>query len=132
MRLSQILCAAGPVDAVTNQALAWRAQFRQWGWEGDDFSASMLPEMRRQLRPLSELESGSSDLVLVHYSGYDPGVERVFERGDRTLLLSHNVTPAKWFWPYEPVAGVWCTLGREQLQCNAHGRQSELGDVRCP
>ena len=38
MKVTQVLCAAGPVDAVTNQALACRALFGAWGWEGEDYS----------------------------------------------------------------------------------------------
>lgn len=115
MRVTQVLCAAGPVDAVTNQALAWRAQFTRWGWQGEDFTAKPAPEMRRHhVRPLRDLEQADG-IVLVHYSGYARGLERLFDSAARTLLLSHNVTPEEWFWPYEPVEGVRCKLGREQL-----------------
>lgn len=115
MKVTQVLCAAGPVDAVTNQALAWRAQFAQWGWDGDDFTAKAALDMRRHhVRPLKDLERPDG-VVLLHYSGYARGLERLFEGSARTLLLSHNVTPEEWFWPYEPVEGVRCKLGREQL-----------------
>ena len=57
MKVTQVLCAAGPVDAVTNQALAWRAQFARWGWEGDDFTAKAAMDMRRHhIRPRSQLD----------------------------------------------------------------------------
>jgi L-malate glycosyltransferase len=115
VKVTQVLCAAGPVDAVTNQALAWRAQFARWGWEGSDFTAKPAPEMRRhEIRPLSDLEQPDG-IVLFHYSGFARGLEPLFEGSARTLLLSHNVTPEEWFWPYEPVEGVRCKLGREQL-----------------
>ena len=32
MKVAQVLCAAGPVDATTNQALAWRQLFDSWHW----------------------------------------------------------------------------------------------------
>jgi glycosyltransferase involved in cell wall biosynthesis len=116
MNVTQVLCAAGPVDAVTNQALACRALFRRWGWEGEDFAATQDPAMRRRhVRPLSERELGVEDVLLLHYSGYAPGLERVFETDTPSLLLFHNITPARWFWPHEPVEGVRCTLGRYQL-----------------
>lgn len=115
MRVTQVLCAAGPVDAVTNQALAWRSQFVRWGWQGEDFTAKPAVDMRRHhLRPLRDLERPDG-IVLLHYSGYARGLERLFDGSARTLLLSHNVTPEEWFWPYEPVEGVRCKLGREQL-----------------
>ncbi len=115
MKVTQVLCAAGPVDAVTNQALSWRARFSRWGWDGEDFTAKAPIDWRRHhLRPLADLERPDG-IVLLHYSGYARGLERLFEGSARTLLLSHNVTPEEWFWPYEPVEGVRCKLGREQL-----------------
>ena len=38
MRVDQILCAAGPVDGVTGQALAYRRRLRGWGWLGEDYA----------------------------------------------------------------------------------------------
>jgi len=116
VKVSQILCAAGPVDAVTNQALGWRAEFERWGWDGRVFSARAAQDMsRRDIRHLRELEA-DADLLVLHYSGYGRDLEPVFEASARTLLLYHNVTPEEWFWPYEPVEAVVCKLGREQLR----------------
>jgi len=116
MRVTQVLCAAGPVDAVTNQALAWRGLFDRWGWDGADFAATLAPDMRRAaIRPLRELQPADGEIVLIHYSGFARDLERVLDGSARTVLVSHNVTPPDYFWPYEPVEGVRCTLGREQL-----------------
>jgi glycosyltransferase involved in cell wall biosynthesis len=115
VNVTQVLCAAGPVDAVTSQALAWREQFRRWGWKGRDFSARMPRGMRRQhVRMLGQLEPREG-VVVVHFSGYGQGLERLFDSPARILLLYHNVTPEEWFWPHEPVEAVGCRLGREQL-----------------
>lgn len=116
MRVSQILCAAGPVDAVTNQALSWRAEFERWGWDGKVFSARAAQDMsRRDIRQLRELEA-DADVLVLHYSGYGRDLEPIFNASARTLLLYHNVTPDEWFWPYEPVEAVVCKLGRDQLR----------------
>lgn len=116
MRITQILCAAGPVDAVTNQAFACRALFERWGWHGEDYSAVIAPGIQRgALRPLDALGPSNGDVVLLHYSGYARGLEPVIAAHRRSLLLSHNITPARYFWPYEPVEGVRCELGRTQL-----------------
>jgi glycosyltransferase involved in cell wall biosynthesis len=116
VKVSQILCAAGPVDAVTNQALSWRAELEGWGWDGNVFSARAAQDMsRRDIRPLRELEP-DADILLLHYSGYGRDLEPVFDASARTLLLYHNVTPEEWFWPYEPVEAVVCKLGRGQLR----------------
>lgn len=116
MKVSQILCAAGPVDAVTNQALSWRTEFERWGWGGNVFSARAAQDMsRRDIRHLRELEP-DADILVLHYSGYGRDLEPIFESPARTLLLYHNVTPDEWFWPYEPVEAVVCKLGRGQLR----------------
>jgi L-malate glycosyltransferase len=116
MRVSQVLCAAGPVDAVTNQAFAWRGMFDRWGWEGADYSARIAPGVAHgALQPLRQLEPRNGDVVLVHYSGYAPGLERVIAAAPRTLLVSHNITPPRYFWASEPVNAAVCELGHEQL-----------------
>ncbi len=116
MKVTQVLCAAGPVDAVTNQALACRKLFSEWGWGGEDYSAVIAPGMPRHLmRHLYELEPADGEVLLLHYSGYARGLERLFEPRRRSLLISHNVTPARYFWAHEPVEGVRCELARAQL-----------------
>jgi glycosyltransferase involved in cell wall biosynthesis len=116
VKVTQILCGAGPVDAVTNQALTWRERFRAWGWEGRDFSVRPPLGMRRkQMRVLGDFEPPDG-VTVVHFSGYGHGLEAVFRSRARTLLLYHNVTPEEWFWAHEPVQAVHCRLGREQLR----------------
>jgi glycosyltransferase involved in cell wall biosynthesis len=116
VRVSQVLCAAGPVDAVTNQAFAWRRKFDGWGWDGADYTARLAPGFRSgAIRDLRELDPAAAEVVLVHYSGYAAGLDRVWAATPRTLLLSHNVTPARYFWATDPVTAGVCELGREQL-----------------
>lgn len=116
MRVSQVLCAAGPVDAVTNQGLACRALFSGWGWSGADYAAVLAPGLPRgSIRPLHELEPADEEILLLHYSGYARGLERLFEPSRRSLLISHNITPARYFWAHQPVEGVRCELARGQL-----------------
>jgi glycosyltransferase involved in cell wall biosynthesis len=116
MRVSQVLCAAGPVDAVTNQGLACRELFDAWGWQGADYSAVIAPGIGRDtIHHLHELTPRPDEVLLLHYSGYARGLEPLFESTPRSLLISHNITPAKYFWEHEPVDAVRCELGRGQL-----------------
>ncbi len=116
MKVHQLLCAAGPVDAVTNQGFAWRRQFTAWGWEGGDFAEVLAPGMdRRAMRPLKAFDPAPGEPVLVHYSGYAPGLERLVGPPSRFLVLSHNITPARYFWELEPSEGVRCSLAPAQL-----------------
>ncbi len=117
MKVAQILCAAGPVDAVTNQALAYRALMRRWGWAGEDFSPVRSPDLSRGLvRPLHELRAGDYELLVLHYSGYAAGLAPVLAAGRRSILVSHNITPPEYFWVSDPVQAVRCRLARAQLR----------------
>jgi glycosyltransferase involved in cell wall biosynthesis len=116
MRVDQILCAAGPVDGVTGQALAYRRLLGSWGWGGEDYAPVQAAGMPfGAVRPLNRLRPARADAVIVHYSGYTPGLERLVAGAGRTLLVSHNVTPAQYFWASDPAEAVRCQLGRAQL-----------------
>jgi glycosyltransferase involved in cell wall biosynthesis len=116
MRVIQVLCAAGPVDAVTNQALACRALFERWGWRGHDYAPVIAAGMPRQaMRHLHELRLGDDEVLVLHYSGYVRGLQTLLASGHRSLLISHNITPARYFWVQEPVEAVRCELALGQL-----------------
>jgi glycosyltransferase involved in cell wall biosynthesis len=131
MRVDQILCAAGPVDGVTGQALAYRRLLRGWGWSGEDYAPVQAPGMAPgAVRPLHHLRPARADAVILHYSGYAPGLERLLERSPRSLLVSHNVTPAHYFWASDPVEAVRCQLARAQLAELAGGATALAGVSR--
>ena len=115
MRVHQILSGAGPYDAVTEQARAFRKLFGAWGWGGRDVAASIDPRLGNVIGPLASLQPAAQDILLIHYSGYAPRVRRALEFDNRKLLISHNITPARWFWDHDPMAAVSCALGRKQL-----------------
>ncbi len=115
MRVHQVLSGAGPFDAVTLQALAFRELFDGWGWDGEDAAPFVDPRIAARFGALRDLDPGPDDVVLVHYSAHAPGLSRVLELPGRRVLLSHNVTPARWFWDHEPQVALQCELGRRQL-----------------
>jgi len=116
VKVHQLLGAAGPVDAVTQQGLAYRRLFREWGWDGQDYADVLAPDLDRRLFSSSgELDPDPDDVVLLHYSGYVPRLERLLERPNPTMLVSHNVTPSRYFWELEPSEAVRCALAPLQL-----------------
>jgi glycosyltransferase involved in cell wall biosynthesis len=115
VNVHQVLSGAGPFDAVTRQALAFRRRFTEWGWAGGDWAPLIDPRVGRRVRPLRGLEAQAGDTVLIHYSAYAPGLAAVLDGPGRKVLLSHNVTPARWFWDHEPQVALQCDLGRRQL-----------------
>jgi len=115
LNVHQVLSGAGPHDAVSNQARAFRALFQEWSWGGADVAAGIDPRVGRVFAPLAALDPAPGDTLLLHYSAYAPRLRAVLERPQRKVLLSHNVTPARWFWDYEPRIAIQCALGRQQL-----------------
>jgi glycosyltransferase involved in cell wall biosynthesis len=115
VHVHQVLSGAGPVDAVTTQARRWRERFTAWGWGGRDVAVHIDPRINGAVRPLKELRAAPGDVLLVHYSAYAPKLRSLLELPNRTLLLSHNVTPARWFWNFDAGIAIHCALGRRQL-----------------
>jgi glycosyltransferase involved in cell wall biosynthesis len=115
LTVHQVLSGAGPVDAVTAQALAYRRLFTQWGWGGRDHAVSIDSRVGTGIRPFKALEPAPDDVLLLHYSAYAPKLRTLLELPNPKLMQYHNVTPARWFWGYEPTVAVHCSLGRRQL-----------------
>jgi len=115
VNVHQLLSGAGPVDAVTSQARAFRGLFASWGWSGADFAVDIDPRMDGWIRPLRALHPSPEDVLLLHYSAYAPKLRQVLDLPNPKMLLSHNVTPASWFWDHDPRIAVRCALGRRQL-----------------
>jgi glycosyltransferase involved in cell wall biosynthesis len=111
----QVLSGAGPYDAVTRQALAWRERFRAWGWDGGDWAPFIDPRVGRRVRDVRGLRLERGDTLLLHYSAYAPRLESLLDGPWRKVLLSHNVTPARWYWDHDPNTAIQCALGRWQL-----------------
>jgi glycosyltransferase involved in cell wall biosynthesis len=120
-RVHQVLSGAGPVDAVTAQAFAYRRAFSRWGMEGGVHAAAIEPAVRTQVEPLKRLEPAPGDVLLFHYSAYAPRLEPLLEWPQRKLLVYHNVTPAEWLWEHQPHVATLCALGRDHLPRWARG-----------
>jgi glycosyltransferase involved in cell wall biosynthesis len=126
--LHQVLSGAGPFDAITREALAIRELATGWGWDGADHAVHIDPRMGRRMRPLGELAAADGDTVLIHYSAYAPKLATVLDMPGRRILLSHNVTPARWFWAHDAQIAVQCSLGRKQMHVFAERCDVVVGD----
>ncbi|MCW2967199.1 MAG: glycosyltransferase [Solirubrobacteraceae bacterium] len=128
MRLHQVLSGAGPYDAITREALAIRDLAGSWGHDGADYAVHIDPRMGRRMRPFAELAAAPGDTLLIHYSAYAPKLGSVLEHPGRKILLSHNVTPARWFWEHDAQLALQCALGRRELPQFAARCDDVVGD----
>jgi L-malate glycosyltransferase len=121
VRVHQLLSGAGPVDAVTVQALAYRRLFEGWGWGGTDAAVHLDPRVNGAFVAPRELAVADGDVLLFHYSAYAPRLRPWLGRRNPKLLVYHNVTPARYLWGYESVVAIHCAVGRSQLPDFARG-----------
>jgi glycosyltransferase involved in cell wall biosynthesis len=122
-RVHQVLSGAGPYDAVSGQALAWRELLGRWGLAGDVYADAIDPRAR-DVRALGRLDPAAGDLLVLHHSAFGPHLRPVLELPQRKLLVYHNVTPARYLWRHHAGVAVACALGRGQLR-----RQVRAADV---
>ena len=111
----QLLSGAGPVDAVTGQARAYRRLFGEWGFAGEDRAAYLAPGVDGSIRALRDFRAAPDDVLVFHYSAYAPKLRGLLDLPNPKLLVSHNVTPAKYLWDYEAAVAIHCAVGRAQL-----------------
>jgi len=121
---------AGPYDAVTGQLSAYREVLAEMGVAGGVHAALVAPGAPAGVEPLERLQAATGDVVLVHYSGWVAGMQPLLALRRRTLLVYHNVTPARYFWRLEPRVAVSCERGRERLPAFARAAHVAAGVSR--
>jgi glycosyltransferase involved in cell wall biosynthesis len=123
-RVDQVLSGAGPYDAVTGQALAWRELLARRGIEGGIYADYIDPRMRRTVNDVTRLEPAPDDVLVIRHSAYSPRLRQLVDAPQRKLLVYHNVTPPRYLWNHESAVAVACAMGRGQL-----GRWGRAADV---
>ena len=117
MRIHQLIAAAAPGDAVTDQALAWQGILRGWGAEGLVIAEHVHPALegaaRRVDRSASELRR--ADGLVLHYSVWSRVVDDALAAPAPLAVCYHNVTPGDLLRPWNPALADACDRGRAAL-----------------
>ena len=108
-----MLASASRFDAVLGQTEAYRELFERWGMAGGVYAPVI--EHGTGVHDLARLRPASDDLLVIHYSGYVPRMAQLLELPQRKLLVYHNITPARYYWNFQPLVALICELSREQL-----------------
>ncbi|HZQ58129.1 MAG TPA: glycosyltransferase family 4 protein, partial [Acidimicrobiales bacterium] len=86
---------------------------------------------RKDIRSLRRFPRSPGDRrpVLVYQAaGYSPAAEFVSAREERLVVNYHNVTPAEFFWPWEPSVAASLRAGREQIAALAAHAELAIAD----
>lgn len=117
MRVHQLIAAAAPGDAVTDQALAWQGILREWGAEGRVIAEHVHPALegaaRRADRSAAELRR--ADGLVLHYSVWSRVVDDALAARASLAVCYHNVTPGDLLRPWNAALADACDRGRAAL-----------------
>lgn len=113
----QVLAGAVRGDAVTNTALELRDLLRR-SVPSEIFARHIAPDIAGEVRPLAELGGrGSHGTIVYHASIGEPNVTAfLLGRREPLVLVYHNITPARYFEPWDAEYAELLRLGRQELR----------------
>lgn len=117
MKIVQLLPTVAYGDAVGNNALAIAAMLRRQGCETAIYAENIDARLPRGLvQYASEMPALSAQDVLLYHLSFATELNlRLTELGGRKVIQYHNITPARYFEPYDAAAAESCRKGREQM-----------------
>ena len=129
MQVHQMVASLSHGDAISNEALRIQDMLRSRGYESEIFAESIHSAMRNKGHPLWDYEPVSSpDNVLILHFSIAAGVSSfAYHLPDRIMLIYHNITPARWFAPYQPKLARLCYQGRRELAAFTERTELALG-----
>ncbi|MGI8793043.1 MAG: hypothetical protein ACR2H3_07695, partial [Acidimicrobiales bacterium] len=132
MEIHQVVVSATPGDAVTNSALECRSLLRQ-ACRSEVFAYYIHPELHDDVLPLQHYGSRSTDItrdVLLFHASI--GAPEVFaflrRRPERLGIIYHNISPAPYFYPYDPAFAGLLEGGRRELRLLRDRAEITLAD----
>jgi glycosyltransferase involved in cell wall biosynthesis len=113
----QVIPAATPGDAVTNQAFAWRDLLAQWGHKGQIVAEHVHPDLSDEVRRLDRGGKKVIDqsAVVLRYAIWSKTAEAALRHPERTALVYHNITPGELLRDFNPSLADLCDRGRKAL-----------------
>lgn len=128
-RVRQLLPAASPNDAVTNQALAWQGVLGGAGIEGEIAAEHIHPDLTGVVMPLASVGDDEVPTIL-RYSIWSPALETVRAHRGPVGIVYHNITPPHLIGSANQHIAMLCARGRRELPSLAHRATLVVADSR--
>ncbi len=128
MIINQWVPAAHRGDAIGDSARRVRQMLRNAGHTSDLFALTMDDELRGDVRSFSEPAARRGDVTIFHFALPSPMTEAFAALDGARVLQYHNITPARFFAPYDAGLFRLAALGREELRSLAGRVDLALGD----
>jgi len=128
MIINQWVPAAHRGDAIGDSARRVRQMLRNAGHTSDLFALTMDDELRGDVRSFSEPAARRGDVTIFHFALPSPMTEAFAALDGARVLQYHNITPARFFAPYDAGLFRLAALGRQELRSLAGRVDLALGD----
>ena len=120
--------AAHKGDAIGDSARRVRDLLRAMGHESDVYALTIDEERRHDVRPFGDPSAARGEVTIFHYALPSSMTAAFRSLGSGRVLQYHNVTPARYFAPYDPALFRLASLGREELGTLVGHVDLALGD----
>ena len=102
-------------DAIGGHALLAQRLLRAEGFSSQIFTASAPRHLRHLVRDVRALPAGERTWILYQCSTGAPIADELYERAQPLIVDYHNITPARFFVPWEPRIANELEAGRQQM-----------------
>jgi glycosyltransferase involved in cell wall biosynthesis len=128
MVINQWVPAAHKGDAIGDSARRVRGLLRQLGHESELYALTVDDDLAQEVRPFADPSSRRGDITIFHYALPSPMTSAFASLAGGRVLQYHNVTPARFFAPYDASLFRLASLGRAELSTLAGRTDLALGD----
>jgi glycosyltransferase involved in cell wall biosynthesis len=128
MVVNQWVPSAHRGDAIGDSARAVRGLLRAQGHESDLFALTIDEDMRGEARPFGDPAASAGDVTILHFAIPSPMTEAFARLPRGRVLQYHNITPARFYAPYDANIFRLATLGRRELASLSGRTDLALGD----
>lgn len=115
MIVNQWVPAAHKGDAIGDSARRLRALLRRRGDESDLYTLTVDDDLVDDVRPFADPSARRGDVTIFHFALPSPMTEAFAALPGGRIVLYHNITPARFFAPYDPALFRLALIAREEI-----------------
>ena len=128
MIINQWVPAAHRGDAIGDSARRVRDMLRVAGHDSELYALTIDEDLRDDVRPFSDAGARQGHITIFHFALPSPMTEAFASLSGIRVLQYHNITPARFFGPYDARMFRLAALGRQELRSLAGRVDLALGD----
>jgi glycosyltransferase involved in cell wall biosynthesis len=127
MTVHQWIPAAHRGDAVGDSARVMQALLRAQGHDSEIYALEIDREVQHAVRPFRGPAEAAGDVTIFHFATPSPLTEAFRRLGRGRVLQYHNVTPARYFAPFEPEMARLAASARHEVRSLVPGTDVAVG-----